>query len=517
MGDAALRLADRLGPGTFNLIPWQEGAVLDCCRTDDEDQFAASEYGLLVARQNGKGGALELRAVAGVVLPVFGERRILWTAHTWKTAKDAHQRVANIFLSHPDLKALLKNGNEDGISYGNDSRGITLKNGNQILFFTRSATAGRGLWADLLICDEALDLNDDELSVLGMTTRTAAMRTGRRAQTLYVSTPPDEARHKNGVVFARIRKKALTGVPGICWNEWSVPTRDELAELAAAEGRVLLDDPRLTTEQYWPQGNPSLGYLFDIGVLRADLAKYGPREFLVEGLAAGDHWPDPDADPDADALAVPQGLFTTGDRLDPTSTPLNPVVLGLDVSPGRQVTLTAAGWRADSRKHIEVIQTGQGTGWVIDVLTRVIADHDPADLVLDELVVGLLGAQLRAAGIEPTTTGRQQMAQASMGLVDDLLEDRVRHRGDQPLVDAAESAGKRPLGDGWAFNRRGGIDISPLVSAALASWGLENVAQPTAPPPPAARSLGPDLDNDPTGRGAALTGAGSLTDFSSRF
>jgi hypothetical protein len=196
-----------------------------------------------VSRQNGKGGVLEVRVIAGVTLPQFGERRILWTAHTWKTAKDAHQRVANIFLSHPDLKARLKHGNERGISYGNDSRSITLRDGSQILFFTRSATAGRGLWADLLICDEALDLTDTELSVLRYTLRTSALRTGRRAQVIYVSTPPDEEKHPNGVVFSRLRKRALAGARGVCWLEFSVPSLSELRDAAEAEGRKLLGDP----------------------------------------------------------------------------------------------------------------------------------------------------------------------------------------------------------------------------------------------------------------------------------
>jgi hypothetical protein len=49
------------------------------------------------------------------------------------------------------------------------SRSINLKDGSQILFFTRSASAGRGLWGDLLIIDEALDVTDSELSALRYT------------------------------------------------------------------------------------------------------------------------------------------------------------------------------------------------------------------------------------------------------------------------------------------------------------------------------------------------------------
>jgi hypothetical protein len=38
---------------------------------------------------------------------------------------------------------------------------------------------------------------------------------------------------------------------------------------------------------------------------------------------------------------------------------------------------------------------------------------------------------------------------------------------------ALAGAQKRPLGDAWAWARRGaGVDISPLVAATLAKWGL---------------------------------------------
>jgi hypothetical protein len=62
--------------------------------------------------------------------------------------------------------------------------------------------------------------------------------------------------------------------PGVTWIEFSVPSLAELAAAAEAEGRKLLGDPRLPnpevepppeTVALWRQGNPSLGYLFDLG------------------------------------------------------------------------------------------------------------------------------------------------------------------------------------------------------------------------------------------------------------
>ena len=50
---------------------------------------------------------------------------------------------------------------------------------------------------------------------------------------------------------------------------------------------------------------------------------------------------------------------------------------------------------------------------------------------------------------------------------------RSRRYGPRPALDAAVAgAGKRPLGDSWAWARWGlSVDISPLVAVSLARWG----------------------------------------------
>jgi hypothetical protein len=516
LGDAALRLVDRLGPNVIDLIPWQEGSVLDICATDVNDQFAASAACEVVSRQNGKGGVLEVRVVAGITLPQFREKRILWTAHTWKTAKDAHERVANIFLSHPDLKARLKGNGEPGkggIGYGNDSRSINLKDGSQILFFTRSNSAGRGLWADLLIIDEALDVTDSELSALRYTLRTAALRTGRRAQTIYISTPPDEEQHQNGVVFARLRKRALAGARGVTWIEFSTPSLAELAAAAAAEGRRLLGDPRLPepgaavppeTIDLWRQGNPSLGYLFDLEQLQADRVESGDREFLVEGLAAPDYWPDPD---ESNAVELAIDFEAWKARRDSSSRALDPVVVGLDVSPQRVANLSVAGWREDGRIHGELIMSAPGTAWVLPALIGpggLIESVDPAALIVDGRgPAGSLLPEIRAAGLDPRVLTSGERSQADEGLARAVVDDQLRLPGvPMPALDAAaESATWRDSGDVRYFDRRaGGAAPSSLISLSLARFGLlEVAAQPRRRPGPPPEAI-PPVTPSPSGR-----------------
>jgi hypothetical protein len=515
LGDAALRLVDGLGPDVIDLIPWQEGSVLDICATDDDGQFAAPTVGEVVSRQNGKGGVLEVRAIAGVVLPQFGERRVLWTAHTWKTAKDAHQRVATIFLSHPDLKARLKHGDERGISYGNDSRSITLRDGSQILFFTRSASAGRGLWADLLILDEALDLTDTELSVLRFTLRTSALRTGRRAQTIYVSTPPDKEKHPNGLVFARLRQRALAGARGVCWLEFSVPSLDELRVAAEREGRKLVGDPRLPAPEnelppeavaLWAQGNPSLGYLFDLGTLQSDRNESGDREFLVEGLAAPDFWPDPELGSGERALDFQVWKL----RRDDLSRSLDPVSLGLEVSPRQVATICASGWRSDGRKHGEQVWSGPVSA-AVAVLLRVVEQVDPATLVVDGRgLAGTLLPEIRAAGLDPQVLTSIERSQADEGLVRDVEDDQLRLPAvSMPELDtAAEAATWRTSGDVRFFDRRaGGAPPSPLVALSLARFGLLMVAAaPISAPGGAPAAI-------PSTSGAGMAGIERIADL----
>ncbi|TFV83149.1 hypothetical protein [Blastococcus sp. CT_GayMR16] len=486
-------------------MPWQEGSILDMCATTFEDQFAAAAFALIVSRQNGKGGVLELRVIAGVTLPQFGEKRIIWTAHTAKTARDAHKRVADIFLSHPDLKARLKYGDERGITYGNDIRTITLKDGSEIFFFTRSATAGRGLFGDLLILDEALELTDTELSVLRYTLRTAARRTGRRAQTIYVSTPPDEEKHKHSLVLARLRKRALAGARGVGWVEFSVPTLKELQEAAEEQGRKLLGDPRLTEETYWPLGNPSLGYLFDLGQLQNDLVESGEREFLVEGLAAGDYWPDPDPKGHGDP-AIDFEVWK--DRRDPASVfgaavTVGPVALGLEVSPRDIATLCAVGWRADGKMHGELVWSGPATAAVARLL-QVVDKVDPATLVIDgKGKASSLIPDIRAKGLEPQVLTPGDRSRADEGLVRDIVSGQLRFPA-QPMPDvdaAAEQATWRSTGDLRFFDRgASGAPPAPLVSLSLARIGLLTVAA-SPPEPPPAKALPLDDVHTPAGTG----------------
>jgi hypothetical protein len=45
---------------------------------------------------------------------------------------------------------------------------------------------------------------------------------------------------------------------------------------------------------------------------------------------------------------------------------------------------------------------------------------------------------------------------------------------DYRLNDAIKGATKRPIGERWGFNRKGNVDIAPLVAASFAVYAIES-------------------------------------------
>ena len=399
--------------------------------------------------------------------------------------------MARLFTSCPELNELLDNSSRDGgITYGSGTKTIRLKTGQEVVFFTRTASAGRGLYGDVLIMDEAYDLTDEELAALSPTLKTAT-----NPQFLYTSTPPDEAVHPNGIVLARLRKGCLAQTADDPirrgWMEWSVPEKTRV------------DPNSIGPDDYalWALSNPSLGYLFTIETLVSDLGRLGKRKFQVEDLCAPDFWPDPDELAGEDRPVDPDRWKLSG---DPRSEIVGEFVLGLEQSPGdRKTALVAVGRRVDGRKHVETVAHADGNEWVPDVILDMIDSDAPiAVLILDAMSpAGALLPRLKALGLDPYVTGTSELTQASQSFADDVEADHYRHRGnDEALSDAVEVARWRNVGTQGqrAFARTGFGDIAPMVAGALAGFGLDAFVAaggPLAPPPdpvPVPREVTPE-------------------------
>lgn len=77
------------------------------------------------------------------------------------------------------------------------------------------------------------------------------------------------------------------------------------------------------------------------------------------------------------------------------------------------------------------------------------------------------------ARVEVVQPKVREIAQAVGQFYDAVADKSLSHIDQAPLAVALAGAQKRPLGDAWAWARRGvNVDISPLVAATLAKWGL---------------------------------------------
>jgi hypothetical protein len=195
---------------------WQEDVLEAWMGRRKDGRWSASICGLAVPRQNGKNSAIEIRELFGMV--ALGEH-VLHTAHQIKTARKAFKRILSFFENerqYPELVEMVKE-----IRQTNGQEAIVLTNGGSIEFVARTRSSGRGFAGiDLLIFDEAQDLDDDAVEALQPTTAAASLG---NPQTIFTGTPPNPDLNQTGGVFIRIRARGAAGIdPRMCWHDYGV-------------------------------------------------------------------------------------------------------------------------------------------------------------------------------------------------------------------------------------------------------------------------------------------------------
>jgi phage terminase large subunit-like protein len=145
-GEEAVELAAMAG---LEMDPWQQFVFANALGERPDGKWAAFEVGVEVPRQNGKGGILEARELAGLFL--LGERLIIHSAHEFATASEALERMDQILEGCPDLSRRVR-----VIKRSHGEEGVYLKNGQRLRYKTRTKGGGRGFSADCVILDEAM-------------------------------------------------------------------------------------------------------------------------------------------------------------------------------------------------------------------------------------------------------------------------------------------------------------------------------------------------------------------------
>ena len=459
-GVEAVGLAADVG---LRLDPW-EAFVLERSLDERGDRWAAFEIALLVSRQNGKGAILEARELAGLFL--LDEQLILHSAHEYKTAAEGFRRLLGLIEGSDMLRRRVR---QVRTSHGEE--GLELLDGARLRFIARSTGSGRGFSGDCVILDEAQNLPDAAVEALMPT-----MSARPNPQLWYTFTAPDKDLAPCDHV-ARVRKRARRGGdPGLFYAEWSIDPHTDFCPAGCAEH----DDP--ASIRSWLRANPGAGIRISVEHMAREFASMGAAGFARERLGVG-NWP-------ADAAGwqvISEEVWAALE--DDASQAGDPVCFAADVTPDRGWgAIGVAGRRPDGNVHVEAVDHRPKTSWMVPRLLELQERWRPCAVVIDAGGgAGSLIPELKEAGFEPVTASSdppeggmalliptmREVAQACGAFYDAATDAKVlRHLGQPELAVALAGALKRPLGDAWAWDRKGGVDISPLVAVTLAGWGL---------------------------------------------
>jgi phage terminase large subunit-like protein len=430
--------------------PWQADVMVDACGVRADGKWAAFEVGIVVSRQNGKGGLLELRELAGLFL--WGERLLIHSAHQFDTSLEAFRRLLFLIEDTPELDQQVKR-----VSRSHGEEGIELKTGQRIRFRTRTSGGGRGFSGDFLALDEAMFMHQ---FVHGALLPTLSARPN--PQVWYLGSAVDQDVHENGIVFARVRERGHRGGdPSLAYFDWSL----DLPDPTAVTEKIASD------EAMWAVANPALGIRISAEHVAHELASLGAREFAVERLGVGD-WPRTDGAVDAVIDAAEWAALA-----DASSCLVDPVVFAFDVAPDRSwASVAAAGRNEEGLPHVELVEHRRGTKWLPGRLEELCERHETDGVVCD--AVGPAASVLhQLAGLEVEAVSVRDHVNACGLLVDLIQQKGLRHLGQPELAVAVKGATKRPLGDAWAWSRKvATTDISPLVAATLALYAASKSA-----------------------------------------
>lgn len=423
--------------GGIVLDPWQMDILDDWMARTASGRWASPTCGGSVPRQNGKTMLVQGRMEAGMLLL---NEQVIYTAHLQKTATETFEEMRD-FFEHPKLKKYVQD-----IKTALGREQIILKSGARVKFLARTRNGGRGQHGDLLVIDEAQEMDaEQQASFL------PAISASLNPQTVYVGTPPDPS--AVGTVFRGIREKAKDSKK-TSWFEFSVP---EIGDVR---------DP-----ERWAKANPALGRRILLSTIEGEVEQMDPDTFARERLG----WWTPIAQEKVD-YAIDRKAWEECASDEPK--PEGKTAYGVKfTADGSGVVLCGAVCPPDGKARISLIDsrpTGMGVRWLADWLNErynkascvVIDGRNGVDVLVDRIADTW---KTKGSVIRPSA--RDMVASVSQ-LSNEIAERTVTwYRPQAILNESAVTSTKRSLAGGWAF---GGNDSGPIEAAALALWGARN-------------------------------------------
>lgn len=461
-------------------MPWQRELLEVAYEVDAFSQLWYREIVVVIMRQSGK---------STLVIPVSLHRMIGWPERQFglyvaQTRDKAREKLVEEHFYHIDrspFRRLLVPNRSGKIRpvLVNGSEHLKFINGSKWAIDAPTEDAGHGGTLGLAVGDEIFSLPDNRLEAGLMPT----MATVADAMAWWISTP-GRSKIKSPFMWQKVEKGRA---------------RVELARMDP----TVLDKSRSLYIEYsipadldvydplvWWGHMPAVGYTQTVETIQGFAESMDEPEFR---RAFACQW----GDDLAGDWKIPRESWDA--RRDPDSQMSDKLVWVLDVSPDRAwASIGVAAQRDDGDIHIEVVEDGPGTDWLIYGDDRPEGDeaklHGIAYLVrehggevyYDHLTVGPFAPDLRDAGIEAQPVEARDVMVSAPMLMDFVLNRRVWHLGQAELDDALASAATATFGDGWRWSR--GKSMRPITALVAVSLALRMLAKTL-----------PDINYDPLG------------------
>lgn len=425
-------------------MPWQNYVADVALEVLPSGLFAYKTVGVSVPRQSGKttldGATMSHRAL---VIPAGR----CW--FTMQSAKDAVDWLTNEFW--PLLGAL---GGEVQLRRMAGSEHIKWRrSGGLIRPFPPTEAGLHSKTSDLVVVDECwkFDLAGghaiDQAIIPTQATRP-------NAQTWKVSTAGTAA--STWWLGTTERGRAAIEADrdtGVCYFEWSCP-----------DGM----DP--TDPDAWPLYHPAYGRTIGPEAMRSALDELGPDGFA---RAYGNLWVM------TVERVIPASAWAAAGEAPAELPAPGTLALGFDAAVDRSDAAIVAAWRDDAGvAHLEVTDYGPGVGWVPARLAELVDRWRPVRVSFDEAGPAIdIADAARRAELELEGLKAREYAAACAGLLEAIVGDppRVRYRPHPALEQAAGNAGRRALGDAWAWGRRQSAgSIAALTAGTVALWAYDH-------------------------------------------
>ena len=494
-GEEARELAEIAG---LTLDPWEALCLDELLGIQDDGRWSSRDFGLIAGRQNGKDVVLEARELFGLFLAEDDEL-IIHSAHLYDTALRHFQRIEQLIESTPDLDRFLVT-HKGSISRSHGKEGLEIvRDGvkRELRFRTRTEGGGRGWTCDCLIFNEAMILSGAAVGAI-LPTLSAVPN----PQVIYTGS----AGMKHSTALGRLRRRGMAHEPRVSFLEWSVEECSQFCPRDCEEHdqKRFEITPNMPEEEIirktnriiisYAKANPGWGIRIggvndprqSLEHIMGEQNQLDPEEFDRERLGLGD-WP-----VEEDAWQVIDETSWTI-AADMTSSPVAPLVFAIDMTPDRKnVCIAVAALNQDGLTHIEI--TGEefldhraNGSWVVPRVEELITRWKPAAIVIDRASqAGSLISELeredglmKKLGMEVQSPTAREYAH-TCGWVGSAVvpprgeRQRLVHRDQVDMTLAVSGAAKRNLAELWAWDRKTTtVDISPLVAATLAVWGLQ--------------------------------------------